>query len=248
MKKTLYDYETAIKALPLKTTYTKEELLTDTFLMEKEGDIHIYYAPHNEVVNPGAKIMIVGITPGFVQMNTAIVTARKGFEAGDQVHEIQRACKVAARFSGSLRKNIIMMLDDLGLQEQLGLESSRALFDERDDLLHTVSLVPYPVFVKGKNYTGHTPKILKSPFLMQYVYENFREQLEQIENKEELLIIPLGRAVEEVLNLLGEEGIVTENQILQHFPHPSGANVNRLIQFEAYREEMTQWIKKFLPK
>ena len=70
MKKTLYDYEESIKKLPLKDKYTKEELLTDDFLVDKEGNIEIYYAPHNEYINPKAKVFIIGITPGFNQMSS----------------------------------------------------------------------------------------------------------------------------------------------------------------------------------
>ncbi|MGL4737750.1 MAG: hypothetical protein ACRCW2_09890 [Cellulosilyticaceae bacterium] len=246
MIKTLYDYEIAIKALPLQKTYDKETLLSETFLLESEGHVAIYYAPHNEIVNPEAKVMIVGITPGFVQMNTAIATARTGFEEGKTIPEIQKACKVAARFSGSMRKNIISMLDELGLQERLALASSGDLFERRDELLHTVSLVPYPVFVKGKNYTGHTPKLTKSAFLMHYVHENFNMQLKQIKDKEHLLIIPLGRAVEEVVDLLEKDGVLGGAKVLRHFPHPSGANVNRLVQFETHLEEMKSQLARFL--
>ena len=72
MKKTLYDYKDKIKKLPLKDKYTKEELLIEDFLIEKRGNIEIYYATHNEYINPKAKILIVGISPGFVQMNISI--------------------------------------------------------------------------------------------------------------------------------------------------------------------------------
>ena len=36
MKKTLYDYKEAIKELPLKNKYRKEDLLIDKFLIDKE--------------------------------------------------------------------------------------------------------------------------------------------------------------------------------------------------------------------
>ncbi len=107
MKKTLYDYKKIIKKLPIKNKYTKEELLIDDFLIERENNIEIYYAPHNEYFNPKARIFIIGITPGFQQMSTAIATARNELEFTDHINEIQYKCKVAARFSGSLRKNII---------------------------------------------------------------------------------------------------------------------------------------------
>lgn len=243
MKKTLYDYEEVIKKLPLKNKYTKDELLIADFLVDKKDNIEIYYAPHNEYINHKAKIFIIGITPGFQQMSTAISTARKGFEVGDDIETIQYKCKVSGRFSGGLRKNIISMLDGIELNKVLNIESCSELFSDKDYLLHTVSLIPYSVFVKKKNYTGHTPKLIKSEFLMKYVYENFINELRQLENHDEVILIPLGRAVEEILLKLAEGNIINENQILKNFPHPSGANVNRLVQFEENKSEMIGFIK-----
>lgn len=246
MKKTLYEYEEVIKRLPIKDKYGKDELLIDDFLIEKEGNIEIYYAPHNEYLNPKAKVFIIGITPGFQQMSTAISTARKELELGTHIEEIQYKCKVAGRFSGGLRKNIISMLDDIRLNDVLSINSCSALFEDKDYLLHTVSLIPYPVFVKKQNYSGHTPKLLKSEFLMKYVYDNFIKELKDIENFKDILIIPLGKAVEEVLHKLSEEGIINTRQILKGFPHPSGANVNRLVQLEENKEDLIKQIKEFL--
>ena len=244
MKKTLYDYKEVIKELPLKSKYTRDELLIDKFLIDKENNIEIYYAPHNEYLNPKAKVFIIGITPGFQQMSTAIGTARKELEVSDNIEEIQYKCKVAARFSGSLRKNIISMLDGIELNNMFKLRSCCQLFDEDDYLLHTISLIPYPVFVKGENYTGHTPKLIKSQFLMKYIYDNFINELNKMEKSEEILLIPLGKAVEEVLIKLKEDGVIKEEQILLGFPHPSGANVNRVTQFENNKESMIKFIKK----
>lgn len=244
MKKTLYDYKEDIKKLPLKNKYTRDELLIDKFLLDKENNIEIYYAPHNEYLNPKAKVFIIGITPGFQQMSTAIATARKELEVSDNIEEIQYKCKVEARFSGSLRKNIISMLDGIELNNMFNLQSCSQLFDEDDYLLHTISLIPYPVFVKGENYTGHTPKLVKSQFLMKYIYENFINELKKLDKSEEILLIPLGKAVEEILIKLKEDGIIKEEQILIGFPHPSGANVNRVTQFENNKDNMIKFIKK----
>ncbi|MEG2983375.1 MAG: hypothetical protein RR835_01660, partial [Peptostreptococcaceae bacterium] len=169
---------------------------------------------------------------------------RKELELSDDIESIQYKCKVAGRFSGSLRKNIISMLDGIKLNEALNLNSCSEIFQEKDYLLHTVSLIPYPVFVKKQNYTGHTPKLIKADFLMKYVYVNFINELERIENSRDILLIPLGKAVEEVLDKLRDEGIISENQILTGFPHPSGANVNRMIQFEQNKEDMMKTIKE----
>lgn len=244
MRKTLKEYEEVIKQLPIRDKYEKQELLIDDLLIEKSGNIEIYYAPHNEYLNSKAKIFIVGITPGFQQMSTAISTARKELELNTDIEEIQYKCKVAGRFSGSLRKNIISMLDDIKLNEVLNVKSCVDLFEDKDYLLHTVSLVPYPVFVKKQNYSGHTPKLLKSEFLMKYVYENFVDELNKIENFKEVLLIPLGKAVEEILCKLSEDGIILEKQILKGFPHPSGANVNRVVQLEENKENLIRQIKE----
>ena len=244
MKKTLYDYKTVIEKLPIKDKYTKEELLTEDFLIDKENNIEIYYAPHNEYINPKAKILIIGITPGFIQMNIAIVTARKELEKNNNIEDIQYKCKVEGRFSGSLRKNIISMLDEIKLNEALNIYSCSDLFDKKDYLMHTVSLIPYPVIVKKQNYTGHTPKLLKSDFLMKYIYNNFINEIHKLDNFKNILLIPLGKAVEEVLCRLKDEGFIKENQILRGFPHPSGANVNRLVQLEENKEKMINFIKK----
>lgn len=79
---------------------------------------------------------------------------------------------------------------------------------------------------------------------MKYVYDNFIKELNNIENLKDILIIPLGRAVEDVLYKLSEEGIICEKQILKGFPHPSGANVNRVIQLEENRENLINQIKE----
>lgn len=244
MKKTLLDYLDVIQELPQKDKYDRQEILINEFLIEKDEDIEIYYAPHNEYRNPHAKIFIIGITPGFQQMSTAITTARKGVELNLPSEQIQYECKVAGRFSGVIRKNIIQMLDELELPYYLGIKSTSELFSKEDNLLHTVSLIPYSVFINKKNYSGHTPKLLKCSLLKKYIYENFIEEYRSLINKEDILLIPLGRAVEEVLIQLEEEGLISKNQILLGFPHPSGANVNRIIQFQENKLMMMDYLRK----
>lgn len=240
MKKTIYDYIDSIKKLPIKDKYLKEDILIEDFLVNECDNIKVYYAPHNEYINYKAKIFIIGITPGFQQMSTSIKEARILLEENENIEVIQYKCKVKGRFSGSLRKNIINMLDYIKLNHALNLKSCSELFYEKDYLLHTFSLIPYSVFVKGKNYTGHTPKLINNKFLMSYVYENFLCELNELEN---VIIIPLGKAVEEVLNKLSEENTINGDNILRGFPHPSGANVNRLIQLEEKKENMMKFIK-----
>lgn len=243
MKKTLYDYEEVIKKLPLKNKYTKDELLIKDLLIEKHNNMEIYYAPHNEYINPNAKIFIVGITPGFFQMSTAISEAIRGLGQGKSIEEIQYDCKKAGRFSGVIRKNIIDMLNELELNKILNIDDCSELFDKKDFLLHTVSLIPYPVFVEGANYSGHMPKLVTTEFLMKYVYENFLDEFKTLKNSKDIILIPLGRAVEDVLLKLSKDGLLDEKIILKGFPHPSGANVNRVVQFNKNKKDMIKFLK-----
>ena len=71
-----------------------------------------------------------------------------------------------------MRKNLVQMLDKLELNNYLQLESCSKLFEENDNLLHTTSLIPYPVFINNKNYTGSNPKITENKILWSYI-ENF---------------------------------------------------------------------------
>ncbi|AWZ49671.1 hypothetical protein C3495_13070 [Clostridiaceae bacterium 14S0207] len=245
MKKILSDYKEIIKKLPLKDKYTREELLTSDFLIDKQDKMEIYYAPHNEYINQRARIFIIGITPGFQQMNMAMATARKELELNENIKVIQYKCKVAGRFSGSLRENIISMLNEIELNKILDINSCEELFSNKDYLLHTVSLIPYSVFINKQNYTGHTPKLLKNEFLMQYVYDNFVNELQSIKDHKKLLLIPLGKAVEEVLCKLQSDGVIDSKQILRGFPHPSGANVNRISQLQQNKDSMIKFLRMY---
>lgn len=248
MKKTLVDYKEAILKLPIKEKYTKEELLIPEFLIERQGALEIYYAPHNEYYNPEAKIFIIGITPGFQQMSTAIAAARRGLEQKLPMEQIQYACKEAGRFSGVIRKNIVSMLDELEFPKMIGIQSTKDLFGEQDHLLYTVSLIPYSVFINDKNYSGHTPKILKNKMLSNYVYENFLDEYRGLRNSARVLLIPLGSAVEEVLSQLEQDGRIGKNQILRGFPHPSGANVNRIPTLKANQDQMMKFLRNWYSK
>lgn len=245
MIKNIREYIDLVRKLPLKNKYTKEELLINDFLIESKNNIEIYYAPHNEYINYKAKILIVGITPGFQQMNDSIAMARKCIEIDENLESIKYKCKVAGRFSGSLRNNIISMLDEIGLNSIIKIESSSELFKEKDYLLHTISLIPYPVFVNGKNFSGHTPRLIKSDFLMKYVYENF---LDEVNKLGDVMIIPLGKAVEEVLIYLKNNGELKGSHIVYGFPHPSGANAHRFSQLRDNKSNMKLIMEEFFNK
>lgn len=55
--------EKYIKSIYSLSSFTKEDILVNDFLITKSDELEIYYAPHNEYINDQAKVFIIGITP-----------------------------------------------------------------------------------------------------------------------------------------------------------------------------------------
>jgi hypothetical protein len=233
---TLKHYLPAIQTLPVHRPLTKQDLLTEEFLMRKEGELEMYYAPHNEYINKEAKVVIVGITPGWQQMKTAYEQFIKSIASSDNVATALIETKKAAGFAGSMRTNLTRMLDQCDLPRILNIPQSSDLFGKNRNLLHTTSIIKYPVFLKGKNYTGHQPTVNNSPLLQHYAYKEFLNELAKISTY--ALVIPLGRTVEHVLGRLAEKQKLPEHTYLYGFPHPSGANGHRIKQFQQQRSQL----------
>jgi len=224
-------------------SFEKEDILNKKFELFSKNNMKIYYAPHNEIINEKAKVFIVGITPGWTQTSIAYKTAHEGLINKLNHEVIKKECKRNSRFAGSMRKNLIEMLDDLNLNKKLHLNSCLDLFENQDELIHTTSMIPYPIFVNNKNYTGSSPKILDSEILRNYLKNYFYKEVEKLPNT---LIIPLGKAVEEVLELMISENLIKRKQCLLGFPHPSGANGHRKKQFEENKENLLKIIDEYL--
>ncbi|WP_239004499.1 uracil-DNA glycosylase family protein [Paenibacillus tepidiphilus] len=238
----LSQYKEAMLALPQDRPLLKEDLLVSDFLLASSGDLKMYYAPHNEAVNPAARVMIVGLTPGWTQMRAAYEAAVQALRENLPETEVCLRAKAAASFAGTMRTNLTQMLDGLGLPELLGIGSASGLFRERS-LLHTTSLLRFPVFAAGRNYSGSHPRLLASDFLRETALASVASELTAVGNA---LIIPLGAAVEEVFGRLVRDGILDEARCLWGFPHPSGANGHRHKQFQDRKEQMKQRLERFL--
>lgn len=221
----------------------KTTLMDEKFFIEQ--DIHknlsIYYAPF-EYVNRDAKVMIVGITPGMVQMKESIETVHRLMNEELQDEEILRQVKNRASFKGVMRRNLVNMLDEIELHRMLQLSSTIELFDKASYLVHNTSIIRYPVFYKGENYNGSTPSMLKNNMLRNYILHQFTTELAELNNP---FIIPLGRKVEEVVKYLASQNLINEKQILKGFPHPSGGNGWRIRQFNMEKENMERQIKHY---
>lgn len=232
-----FDFLPALNSLPLHTSLSKELLLTTEFQIYADQDLVMYYSPHNDYVNKNAKIIIVGITPGWLQMKTAF-EAYLSCEQQSLTEKLQYT-KETASYAGTMRANLIAMLNEIGLHNALCLSSCTELFADKLSLLHTTSLLKYPVFYKGKNYTGHNPSMKHSKLLTSFVYSVFPEELKLIDNN--ALIIPLGKIVDEMIMELDLAGKINQ-PYLTGFPHPSGANGHRLKQLAQKKNQLTQQV------
>ena len=86
-----YRYREKIQSL---SRPDRETILTPQFEIIHDSDLTIYYAPHNEYINEQAKILIVGITPGWSQTLCAFQTAKNGIEQKLTDEEICFQCKM----------------------------------------------------------------------------------------------------------------------------------------------------------
>lgn len=224
-KNKFINYAEIIQSLNL-SLLTDASLLPKSLLMETDGDLSIYYAPLDHV-NKEAKVVIVGITPGFTQLKNALIAAQTNIRLGKSVEEMLIDVKMKASFSGTMRKNLVEMLDYIGIQKWLSIDTCAELFSTRSHLLHSTSALKYPVFVKGKNYNG-TPSMIKHTLLKKYFLANFGKEAEMLKHA---IFIPLGPKPAEAMSLLMQSGCVDENRVLLGVPHPSPASIERINYF-----------------
>ena len=199
-------------------------IVNKEFLIKKDGNIEIYYAPF-DYINTKAKIVIVGITPGLQQM----LQSYEVINQGKSLKEV----KDLSSFKGSMRTDLIKYLDELKINDILNIKSCESLFNKNSRYLHTTSLVKYPVFDKGKNYSG--ANILKKKILLDFIQKNFLEELKTLKKS---IIVPLGNTVSSTIEYLNNKNNLKLRCFLKGFPHPSGANARKNIQFKENKRNM----------
>jgi NTP pyrophosphatase (non-canonical NTP hydrolase) len=231
-------FESRIRRLP--RIVSDDDLLRDTFLLHREGSLEIYYSP-SDWLRPGARLAIVGITPGRDTMRIAYQTVVDGLRAGKSVDRVLDDVKLAAAFGG-FRTQLNVWLTQLGIYRGLGLDDADDPWLEGAPLIQPTSAVRYPVFVAGRNYSGRNPDLVKSPVLREYLFEVLAPELEQIP---ESLIVPLGDKVSEALHLLGAEGRLDLDRCLIGFPHPSGNNGHRMRKWAENRNSLERKAKRW---
>lgn len=226
-------YASAIGAVDLQLVAAPLQI-PESFLIRSEGRLSTHYIPF-ESINMAAKVVVVGITPGFNQWKNAVAEAQRQLARGAAQDEVLRAARVAGAFSGAIRPNLVALLDAIGVARWLGIESCASLFGAHADLVQVTSVLRHAVFVNGKNYSG-TPAMTRTPFLQQQVLEWFGAEAAQLRGA---LFIPMGAAVSDALDWLATRGVIDPARILHGLPHPSGANAERVAYFLGRKDKAT---------
>jgi len=179
-------------------------------------------------VELGAKLVIVGITPGAQQRDLADAALASALAKGMPAAAASRTAKFAASFGGTMRVNLVRMLDYVGATSFLGVDSFANAFDPATEgKVHFTSALRYPVFYNGENYNGQV-SMLSSPLLRSMIETLLGGEAKQLADA---IWQPLGAKPVAALNHLVSLGILDAKQVAPALPHPSGANAERISFF-----------------
>jgi len=227
------------KALLQKAGPASQEDLSIELRIYADDKIEVWYSLMGAATeNP--KIWILEITPGWNQMQIACASAAVALQNGASPHVTTTMKKPEVAFAGSVRNNLVSMMDELGFPDILNVSTSANSFGSEQ--LRTGSVLKYPVFSRRSNYAGHSPTLLNHPALRKMVDVILADNLKA---NETCLIIALGKAVESVLLYSAAKGLIDQDRILSGFPHPSGANGHRRRQFEQHKKSLRAQISKW---
>jgi hypothetical protein len=189
-------------------------------------NIEVCYSPF-EHVEATARIVIVGLTPGRQQAERAIDSFASALRRGATTEAALQEAKSRASFAGPMRRNLVRMLDLLGVASLVGVHSCEDLWEDGAKLAHFTSLIRYPVFVDGANWSG-SPDPVRHPVLRRWMEAWTGRELRSLKPA---ILVPLGSAAIRGLDHLVAAGAVDEERILRGLPHPSGANAERIACF-----------------
>ncbi len=216
-------YAATIANLP--ADFAAQLPLPATLRMTGDKRHEVYYAPFDHVT-PSARVVIVGITPGRAQAVAALEIARRTLQDGCPHATAMGLAKATASFAGPMRRNLVDLLDHVGVAERLGISTTAEFWGAERHLAHFTSALRYPVFEGGKNYSGG--KLSASALLMGQLNRWFAAECRALPTA---LYVPLGPTALEACERQVSAGILRPSQILAGLPHPSGANAERIAYF-----------------
>lgn len=205
------------------------ETIRNRFAVAQTDDLLEIYTPF-EYVTPTAKVAIVGITPGYTQVLNAIESLSEALKSGAEDENALKTAKLSGAFSGTLRTNLIALLESISLHEYLGIGSCKELFDSHSDLVQTCSVLKNAIVRYNRrkdswdNYNG-TPNIIKNDFLRKRV-DRFAEEIKNFPKG--IIYITLGKVVAQAFEYLASKGAIPRERIFAITIHPAAGNNERV--------------------
>ncbi|HEM8494052.1 hypothetical protein [Burkholderia multivorans] len=191
------------------------------FSLGKLGAYALRYTPF-EYVNRGAKLVIVGITPGNTQLALSYGKAQELLRQGHPDDLIMREVKKVAAFGGpSMRPNLLKMLRHFQFDQLLSISDVESLWGSDADLLQSTSVVPHAAYKAGKMFAGSFDEVLASPLLSECFRDCFVPSVREMES--DTLFVGLGPCPEAALDWCVHHGALQRKQVLGAFCHPSSA-------------------------
>lgn len=120
-------FRAALEALPHKDQYEQSDLISEQFSLFTEKNLKAYYAPFH-YMNRKARVVLVGLTPGWTQMHGAFCAAKRGMANGLKGDDLFQFIETSSSFSGTMRPILEGMLNGIGLHKCLGIDSCSDLF------------------------------------------------------------------------------------------------------------------------
>jgi hypothetical protein len=139
-----------------------------------------------------------------------------------------------------MRKNLVRLMDAVGLSDRLGIKSTETLWTVDSQRAHFTSAIRYPTFVNGDNYS-RSPDMNKVPFLFAKAREWLTEELSAFPNA---VFVPMGDMVSEALARIASEAGIQERRILTGMPHASGANNGPIAWFLGAQGKENSWRRR----
>ena len=217
------------------------EAIESELHLYSDDQIGLFYAPF-DYVELGAKIAIVGVTPGPTQALEAIRCARAALRAGHDERRVQATVKYAASFKG-MRRDLVSWFDAVGLADVCKLASCEDLFSAHARrLIHTTSAVRYPTFRRTtdgwQNWNGYGVGALEHRVLRAMICTVLGPELRAMQDA---VIVPLGKA-NEAIEFLCRNDQLDASRCVLGFPHPSPASARRHEIFAARRYELARQV------
>lgn len=200
-------------------------------ILDSADGLSVSYAPF-EHINPRARIVILGITPGIQQAANALIEVRRLLCAGAESSVALSGAKSFASFSGPMRSNLVSILDFVGLANWLGVPSTQELWAPGNEVVHFTSALRYPILINGSNYAGN-PSMTRTPILRRWLRQCLAEEAQVLQKS---VWVPLGPKPAEATALLIKDGLLNRSLVLDGLPHPSGANAERISYFLGRKE------------